>query len=160
MNVLFTISLMLYFAATLLCFAGAAFRKEGLKKAALLVLLIAVAAHLIYVVWRGIAAHRLPLANQFEFATAFAWGIGLMAIVLRRSIDEPWLGAAGSASAFLILSFAALQPRKISELMPALRSAWFSFHIGSAVFSYSAFVIAACFALRYLSLSKKTEEGD
>ena len=72
MNVLFTISLMLYFAATLLCFAGAAFRKEGLKKAALLVLLIAVAAHLIYVVWRGIAAHRLPLANQFEFATMFA----------------------------------------------------------------------------------------
>ena len=39
--------------------------------------------------------------------------------------------------------------------MPALRSAWFSFHIGSAVLSYSAFMISACVSLRYLMLCGK-----
>ena len=35
--------------------------------------------------------------------------------------------------------------REITDLMPALRSRWFVFHIGSAVISYSAFVIAGLY---------------
>ena len=64
MNTLFMVSLGLYFAATLLCFAGAAFRKDGLKKAARIVMIVAASVHLVYIIWRGVAAHRLPLANQ------------------------------------------------------------------------------------------------
>ena len=160
MNVLFTISLMLYFAATLLCFAGAAFRKEGLKKAALLVLLIAVAAHLIYVVWRGIAAHRLPLANQFEFATMFALMVAIFTISLyyRNRTRMEWLLVFGTPLAFLLQSYAALQPKEITELMPALKSAWFGLHIGSAALSYSAFALAAVVGLRYLIVEKKSDE--
>ena len=60
----------------------------------------------------------------------------------------------------MVISFAALQPRTVSELMPALRSTWFSFHIGSAVFSYSAFMISACISVQYLVLSGKTEDKD
>ena len=160
LDYLFFSALIVYFACIVLHTLALVFQNQKLSRTAWIIFYIAFALNAIFIIARGKAAGRIPLANQFEFATAFAWGIGLMAIILRRSTDEPWLGAAGSASAFLILSFAALQPRKISELMPALRSAWFSFHIGSAVFSYSAFVIAACFAVRYLSLSKKTEDGD
>ena len=39
--------------------------------------------------------------------------------------------------------------------MPALRSAWFGVHIGSAVLSYSAFVLAGCVGLRYLLTARK-----
>ena len=160
MNVLFTVSLMAYFAATLLCFAGTAFRKEGVKKAALLVLLIAVAAHLIYVVWRGIAAHRLPLANQFEFATMFALMVAIFTLVLyyRNRTRMEWLLVFGTPLAFLLQSYAALQPKEITELMPALKSAWFGLHIGSAALSYSAFALAAAVSLRYLIVEKKTDE--
>ena len=63
--------------------------------------------------------------------------------------------AAAMPMAFLILSYAALQPREITELMPALKSAWFGLHIGSAVFAYASFVLAGCAGVRYLMLSRK-----
>ena len=69
-----------------------------------------------------------------------------------------WLSVIALPMTFLILSFAALQPREITDLMPALRSGWFGFHIGSAVISYSAFIIAGCIGLRYLLLQRKGKE--
>ena len=60
--------------------------------------------------------------------------------------------------AFLLQSYAALQPREITELMPALKSAWFGLHIGSAALSYSAFAIAALIGLRYLIVEKKADD--
>ncbi len=160
LDYLFFGTLIVYFACIVLHTLALVFQNQKLSKAAWIVLYLAFVMNTAFIIARGIAAGRIPLANQFEFATAFAWGIGLMAIILRRNFDEPWLGAAGSAAAFLVLSFAALQPRKISELMPALRSAWFSFHIGSAVFSYSSFMLAACFAMRFLFISKNCDEED
>ena len=82
MNTLFTVSVALYFAATLVCFAGAAFRKTRLTQIARLVLLLSIAAHLGYVVWRGAAAHRIPLANQFEFATMFSLTVAVFGLAL------------------------------------------------------------------------------
>lgn len=160
LDYLFFGGLTAYFAAVVLHMLSLAFHSEKLGKIAWIVFYAAFALNSVYIIARGVTAHRLPLANQFEFATAFAWAIGLFAIVLHRRIDEPWMGAVTAPAAFLILSFAALQPRQISELMPALRSAWFAFHIGSAVFSYSAFMISACFALRYLILNKKSAGED
>ena len=155
LDFLFFAGLVLYFISVVAHFLGLAFRNEKLTRISWLVFYAAFAFNTAYIVTRGFVAHRLPLANQFEFATAFAWCIGLLAILLQRRTQEAWLGALTSAAAFLILSFAALQPRKVSELMPALRSAWFAFHIGSAVFSYSGLMIAACVSLRYMMLDKK-----
>ncbi|MDO4492409.1 MAG: c-type cytochrome biogenesis protein CcsB [Clostridia bacterium] len=160
LNFLFFAPIALYFIATLLQFLGTAFRKEGLKQAAWYGLLVSLALHTAYLVVRGVKGGRLPLSNQFEFATAFAWGIALMAVVLRiagkRGMD--WVVTAGLPLAFLILSYAAFQakPDQIAaELMPSLRSSWFALHIGAAVFSYSGFALAAGFSVRYLMKEKK-----
>ncbi|MBQ7737193.1 MAG: c-type cytochrome biogenesis protein CcsB [Oscillospiraceae bacterium] len=160
LDILFFGTLIVYFLAVVAHFLALAFRKEQIIRAAWAVFYAGFALNTVFIIARGVTAGRLPLSNQFEFATAFAWCIALMAIVLHRGVREPWIGALTSAAAFLILSFAALQPRKISELMPALRSAWFGFHIGSAVFSYSAFMIAACISLRYLLLQKSATEEE
>lgn len=157
MNALFFATLILYFAAAVLQFAGAVFHKERLTKFAGRLFLAALAAHTVFIVIRGVLAHRLPLSNQFEFATAFSWGISLMLLIARSRLRAEWLTTAAVPMAFLVLSYAALQPREITELMPALRSAWFAFHIGSAVFSYSSFVLAGCAGLRYILLSKKPD---
>ena len=161
LDILFFSGLVLYFISVVTHFLGLAFRREKITRAAWIAFFAGFALNLAYMIARGVTARRLPLANQFEFATAFAWCIGLLAIVLQRRIKEAWLGALTSAAAFLVLSFAALQPRRVTELMPALRSAWFSLHIGTAVFAYSAFMIAACLSFRYLMLRKKpdTETG-
>ena len=160
MNILFFGALIVYFAAMVLQFAGMVFKKEKLGKLSWFLFLAALAAHTAYLTARGIAARRIPLSNQFEFSAAFAWGVALMLVVLRMRLKADWLCAIAMPMSFLILSYAALQPKEITDLMPALRSGWFAFHIGSAVISYSAFIVAGCVGLRFILLHKKAREED
>ena len=155
MKALFFAAFAVYAAAVVLEFTGTAFRKEKLLNAAWTVFLAAFALHTAFIVWRGIAARRLPLSNQFEFANAFAWGVALLLIVLRRRLRTDWLSVVAMPAVLLVMVYASLQPMEIRDLMPALRSAWFGVHIGSAVLSYAAFVIAGSIALRYLLAVKK-----
>jgi cytochrome c-type biogenesis protein CcsB len=155
MRVLFFAAFAVYALAVVLEFTGTAFKKEKLLKGAWFVFLAAFALHTAFLVVRGIVAKRLPLSNQFEFANAFAWGVALMLIVMRGRLKTDWLSVAVMPATLLVMTYAALQPMEIKDLMPALRSAWFGVHIGSAVLSYAAFVIAGCIALRYLLAVKK-----
>ena len=157
MKVLFFVTFAVYAAAVALEFTGTAFRKEKLLKAAWIVFLAAFALHTVFFVARGVAAKRLPLSNQFEFACGFAWGAALLSIVLCGRGKADWLKVAALPAVLLIMTYAALQPMEIRDLMPALRSAWFGVHIGSAVLAYAAFVIAGCIGARYLVFAKKEE---
>lgn len=159
LNVLFFSGLALYFAAVVLHFGGMVFKKEAVTRLAWVLFTAGAAAQTAYLAARGIAAGRLPLSNQFEFATAFAWGIAVMLIVLHTRLRAEWISAVAMPMAFLVLSYAALQPKEITELMPALRSAWFALHIGSAVFSYAAFVLAGCAGLRYVLVQNREDAG-
>ncbi|MGI6193401.1 MAG: c-type cytochrome biogenesis protein CcsB [Christensenellales bacterium] len=158
LNILFFAALIALFAATVAEFVGLAFKKEGVKKAAWFASLVSFALLTAYVISRGVEAGRLPLANQFEFAAGFAWGVALLHIVLRLWLKQDWISAVSLPAAFLILSYAALLPREINELMPSLKSAWFGLHIGTAVFSYASFAIAGGVGIRYLSLHKKVRD--
>ena len=160
MNILFFAVLGLYFLAVILQFAAAAFKKEGLARASRLVFIGAFCLHTLFLVWRGVSARRLPLSNQFEFANAFAWGVALMLIVMRPRLKTDWLSVVAMPATVLVMTYAALQPMEIHDLMPALRSAWFGVHIGSAVISYASFVIAGCIALRYLLIVKRGNADD
>ena len=155
LNGVFFASLIAYFVATVLELSGVVFKKEKITCLAWWVFVAGTIGNTVYLVARGIIAQRLPLSNQFEFATAFAWGIAVMLIILQTKSKAQWIRAAAMPMVFLILSYAALQPREITELMPALKSAWFGLHIGSAVFSYAAFVLAGCGGLRWLLQEKK-----
>ena len=161
MKILFFAAFLVYAAAVALQFVGTAFKKEKLLKTAWWVFLAAFALHTVFLIARGAAARRLPLSNQFEFANAFAWGVALLLIAVRWRLKTDWLSVAAMPMALLVLTYAALQPMEIHDLMPALRSAWFGVHIGSAVLAYSAFVLAGCIALRYVLTVKKAagEEG-
>ena len=158
MKALFFIAFAAYAVSVILEFSGTAFRKKGLLRAAWIAFLAAFALHSVFLVARGVAAKRLPLSNQFEFANGFAWGVALFTVAVCTRLQTDWLKVAAMPAALLIMTYAALQPMEIRDLMPALRSAWFGVHIGSAVLSYAAFVIAGCIGARYLILSKK--EGD
>lgn len=152
--------LVLYFLAMVLTFFGMVFKKEKISAFGWLLFLAGFALSTVYLVTRGIRAGRLPLSNQFEFAAALSWGIAVMLIFLHYHYQAEWIDAAAIAMTFLILSYAALQPREITELMPALRSAWFCFHIGSAAFSYAAFMLAGAAGVRYILTAKKNPEDE
>ena len=160
MRALFFAALAVYAVAVILQFTGTAFKKEKLLKLAWYVFLAAFALHTVFLVARGVAAKRIPLSNQFEFANAFAWGVALMLIFIRGRMKADWITVAAMPAALLVMTYAALQPMEIYDLMPALRSAWFGVHIGSAVLSYSAFVIAGVSGLRYLLAVKKNSADE
>ena len=157
MTALFYVSLGLYAAALLVELAGVAAKREGLKKLARWVFVAGLLAHLAYFTWRGLVAQRLPLSSQFEFSCGFALGVSLVLLVARTRLDADWIAAAGMAAVTLLMLYASRQKMEISELMPALRSFWFNFHIGAAVFSYSAFLVAGCVSLRYVLQHRRGE---
>lgn len=159
MKALFFIAFAAYAVSVVLEFTGTAFRKKGLLRAAWITFIAAFALHSVFLVARGIAAKRLPLSNQFEFANGFAWGVALFTVAVCTRLKTDWLKVAAMPAALLIMTYAALQPMEIRDLMPALRSAWFGVHIGSAVLAYAAFVIAGCVGARYLILSKKESDN-
>ena len=161
MNILLLVSLIFYFAASVLQFAAAAMKKERLHRIARWMMLAGFVCHTGMMIWRGVAAGRLPLANQFEFASGFAWAVTATGFFLYRKLGQEAVLTAAMPAAFLILSYAALQPREIKELMPALRSTWFGLHIGSAIFSYASFAVAGGLGICYLiRLRRGAQEGE
>ena len=137
MDICFFAALIIYFLASVIQFVASAMKKDGLHKIARVVFLAGIVLHTAYTVWRGIVAGRLPLANQFEFASGFAWAIVVLGF-----------------------SYAAFQPMQIKDIMPALRSTWFALHIGSAAFSYASFAISAGLGVGYLVQLKKGKSAD
>jgi len=161
LDILFFSAIAFYFVTMIVQFCSLVIKKDGVRKAAWILAVASFAVITAYLVARGIEAGRLPLSNQFEFTAAFGWGIGLFCIVLHLRLKQDWVLTFGLPAAFIALSYGAFLPREIGELMPALRSAWFGLHIGSAVFSYSAFAMAGAVGIKYLADARKkldTEE--
>lgn len=156
LNAVFFSALAIYFLASLIEFIGALFKKTRLKNTAWIFFILAFILNTAYIIGRGIIARHMPLANQFEFATGFAWALALMYIITRIKFKADWISIVAMPATFLLLSYAALLPREINDLMPALRSAWFTIHIGAAVFSYAAFTVSGCIGVTYLVRLKKS----
>lgn len=76
-NILFYIGLFGYLVSMVLFILLFVNKIEKLGKIAKNIFLIAFISHTLALVVRGINAGRIPLSNQYEFATAFAWGIAL-----------------------------------------------------------------------------------
>ena len=100
---------------------------------------------------RGVAVHRWPLGNMFEFAV-----MGSMFTVLAYSIwstrrDLRWLGLFITGPVLLVLGMAvAVWYTEASELMPSLRSYWLVIHVTVATLATAIFTIGAALSAVYL----------
>ncbi|MBR2669972.1 MAG: cytochrome c biogenesis protein CcsA [Solobacterium sp.] len=150
----------LYFLGMVLRFFGQVWKKDGLTKASWMIFMAGFAAHTVYLVMRGIQAGRVPMANQFEFAVMFSWGISVILVFLHYRLGLEWITTVAMIMAWAIYLYAALLPREIHELMPALRSVWFVSHIGSAAFAYASFMLAGASGIRYILIHKKDKEDE
>ena len=106
---------------------------------------------LMSVVLRGVAVHRWPLGNMFEFAV-----MGSMFTVLAYSTwstrrDLRWLGLFITGPVLLVLGMAvAVWYTEASELMPSLRSYWLVIHVTVATLATAVFTIGAALSVVYL----------
>jgi cytochrome c-type biogenesis protein CcsB len=110
------------------------------------------------VVLRGLAAHRAPWGNMFEFTTtAMVLVVGGYLILVWRT-GLRWLGlpvtllaAIGNGLAVTVFYVA------VAPLVPALHSVWFLIHIVAAAVSGAAFNVGGLMSVLYL-LKKRAED--
>lgn len=153
-NTLFTIAMFGYLAAMVVYFVFFVMKKEALAKHGQYILLASFVIHTIALVARGIGAGRLPLTNQYEFATSFAWGVALCALVFIFKFKFQALGTFACPIIFLIIGYAAMQSREVRELMPALRSGWLGIHVITAIISYGSFGVSCAVSAMFLLRQK------
>lgn len=147
---IFYVAVVLYCVSAIAYIAFFIIKRERFCKIGEIALFSAFLVHTLALGVRTVGAKRLPLTNQYEFATSFAWGISLVTIIFKRKFRFKALGAIVCPLLVIIIGYAALQNKQINELMPALQSNWLSIHVGTAIISYGSFGVAFGVAFLYL----------
>ncbi|WP_370336446.1 c-type cytochrome biogenesis protein CcsB [Catenulispora sp. MAP5-51] len=118
------------------------------------------ALHVIGVVCRGLAAHRVPWGNLYEFtvagsAVAMALYVGLL---FRK--NARWLGVfvTGVIVAILGLAMEVLY-KDAEQLVPALHSPWLVVHVAAAVLCSGMFTVATVATVLYLVKSNYEDKA-
>lgn len=158
-NTLFTIVMLAYFAAMILYFVFIAVKKDAVARVAVGLQIAGFILHTAALVCRGIGAGRLPLTNQYEFATSFAWGLCLVSLIFVIRFKFPVLGAFAAPVIFLIIGYAAMQSKDVKELMPALHSNWLGFHVSTAIIAYGAFGVSFVLSIIFLLRDRMKASG-
>ncbi|MBR2527880.1 MAG: c-type cytochrome biogenesis protein CcsB [Blautia sp.] len=158
-NILFTITMFLYLFSMIGYVFFFALKKEMAGKLAGYAALAGFILHTAALIVRGIGAGRLPMTNQYEFATSFAWGICLCFLVFLWKYKFRALGTFVMPVIFIIIGYAAMQSREVRDLMPALRSNWLAIHVSSAIVSYGAFGVSFAVSLMYLIRTRMAKDS-
>ena len=101
-KVFFYAAFALYAGAMMLFFFFFILKNEKPGKLANVLMIAAFTAHTLALAVRGIGAGRLPLTNQYEFASSFAWGICLCYLIFQwrcSSWASPWTSASAPLTA-------------------------------------------------------------
>ncbi|SES64201.1 cytochrome c-type biogenesis protein CcsB [Natronincola peptidivorans] len=150
--VFYSLSMVCYFIFFML-------RNEKFSSYGSLLVKVGILFHTIALSSRTVMASRLPLANQYEFATSFAWGIAISFVGFEWKYRFKALGTFVTPIILLVGFYAALQTRDIRPLMPALQSNWITIHVSTAIFSYGAFAIACGISIMFLIRDRFQEDG-
>ena len=170
-SILFLVTLSAYFVTMLLYFVYVAIKKPALSKLAVRVQIAALLVHTAAIVLRGILMGRLPMANQYEFSTAFSWALALVSLIFILKFNFPVLGAFSSPVTLLLAVYAGVQKLNelrvieangvdsIRNLMPALRSSWLGIHVSTVIVAYGAFGVSFVLSIIFLLRGKMKEGG-
>ena len=94
----------------------------------------------------------IPFANLYDLSLAFAFGAGLVTLLLARKKNFQVLAAFTLPLAALILTLARFIGSEFIDLPPVLDSYWRPIHVGVASLSYG--VALVCFAVAVIYLLK------
>ena len=170
-SILFLITLIAYAIVMALYFGYVIGKKQAVYRLAASVQLAALVLHTAAIVLRGVLMGRLPMANQYEFSTAFAWALCLVSLIFIRRFRFPVLGAFASPVTLLLALYAGLQKLNelrvieangvdsIRNLMPALRSSWLGIHVSTVIIAYGAFGVSFVLSLLFLLRDRMKADG-
>ncbi len=120
-------------------------------RVALALTTIGLVAHVFGVLTRGLAAHRIPWGNMYEFVTAITCGAVIVFLVLVVRYRAYFLGLFVMVPVVLGLGLCAtVLYTAAGPLMPALHSYWIAIHVTAAIISSGIFIVAATTTVMYL----------
>jgi cytochrome c-type biogenesis protein CcsB len=126
-------------------------RAERFGRIGITLTTLAFVLHLGGVVCRGLAVHRVPWGNMYEFSTAAALAATGVFLVLTRRHDVRWLGVFVVTPVLLTLGLAVtVLYTDAEQLQPALQSYWLVIHVVAAVTSAGTFTVGAAISALYL----------
>jgi len=102
-------------------------------------------------------AHRLPLANMYEFCILFALVIAMSSLFMRKSLNSPLFDLSAALLLLLLLTIVVTLPSELRPLMPALQSRWLHAHVATAIMAYTAFALAFCLGIIYLTKANSAD---
>jgi len=132
---------------------SAAHRSELFGRLGLLLTGIAVAAHFVALVGRGMAAdpNRVPWGNMYEFTLSGTFVVALLYLVLNRRFGLAWMApiVVGFVLALLMVAVLWLYD-PVAPLTEALDSYWLVIHVVSAIIATGAFTLGGICSVVYL----------
>ena len=139
---------------------AARLRGDTFGRLGVILTIVGTACQLAGVVLRGVAAHRAPWGNMYEFVTTAMLFIALAYLGLVWRTRQRWLGvlitlllAVGDGLAATVFYVA------VAPLVPALHSVWFLIHIVAACISAAAFNVGALASVLYLVKARAEKRG-
>jgi cytochrome c-type biogenesis protein CcsB len=118
---------------------------------------VGVVSHLGVLVLLGVSLGRLPLGGSLESLGAYAWLVYAFYLVLESKVRESSIGAfvLPVATTLYVVSLFVWRPTVLADSI--LDSGWFELHAVSIFIAYSAFSIAFCTGIMYLTLARQLE---
>lgn len=141
-----------YVAAAALYGLEFAYRIRWTGRAGLAVTIAGLGANVAAAVTRGLAAHRVPWGNMYEYSIMVGIVlVGGFLVWARRRAEVRPLGAFFLLPAVLAIGVAGVALRTpAGPLVPALNSGWIKIHVAAAITGSSVLSLAAIFSALFL----------
>lgn len=131
-------------------------REVDWAKFAILMNVIGWGVHLGEIVTRGMAAHRLPWGNMYEFTSAICFAAVTAYLVILTRQRVRFLGAFVMVAVIIGLGVATIWLyNDPGPLRPALNSYWIAIHVTAAITATGAFSVAAVATVLYLLVARR-----
>ena len=119
---------------------------------------LATLIHAAAVVARGLAAHRVPWGNMYEFCTTGALVVSVVFLLVLLRRDLRFLGTFVVGLVLIMMMAATIGfPTPVGHLIPALQSYWLIIHVSVAVIASALFTLT--FAMSVLQLLQADREA-
>lgn len=119
-----------------------------------------VAAHVGYLVLRGIATEHFPIAAGSEFMSVLAAAIGIIYMLVEFRQEETNTGVFFIGLIFLFQLASSVLMQDVSEVPMRSREVLFSIHVIFTLMGFAALSIGALYAFMYVLLSRQLKSRE
>ncbi len=132
--------------------------KRTVARVAVALTVVAVVVQGFAVLFRGLAAGRVPWGNMYEFCTTGSFTVALVFLLVLTRRDLRFLGTFVTSLVLVMVVAASVSFwTPVGHLVPALQSYWIVIHVSIAVLSSALFTIT--FAMSVLQLIQSRREA-